>query len=332
MKKILIILMLIIPAGVFFHLNSPPRGMQHEKFIVQHGRSLRAVAAELKKNNLIRDDNFFVLLSYLSGRNNIRAGTYEFFPDTGAVRVLAKLARGQVLTCRVTIPEGFNIFQIAKALSSAGITDEEEFLRYCGNRDFLASLSITSPSAEGCLFPDTYVFPEGSDPRDIITAMFRRMRHILEETGSPWAHSGTFRILILASLVEKEARLPEERVYVSSVFHNRLSRGMRLDCDPTVRYSVKKFTGRITRRDLESDSPYNTYRKKGLPPTPICSPGRASIAAALRPARSPYLYFVARNDGSHYFSKSLREHNRAVRYYQKGEKNGFTDTGNQLKP
>jgi UPF0755 protein len=132
-------------------------------------------------------------------------------------------------------------------------------------------------------------------------------------------------LLTLASLIEKEASIPAERKLVSSVFHNRMKRGMRLDCDPTVRYAVKNFDRPLTYRDLASDSPFNTYRHRGLPPTPICSPGREALLAALRPAKTDYLFFVARNDGSHYFSTSLREHNRAVDYYQKGINNGFRD-------
>ena len=136
-------------------------------------------------------------------------------------------------------------------------------------------------------------------------------------------------LINLASLIEKEAKLPSERNLISAVFHNRLKRGIALYCDPTVRYAVKKFKGRITYSDLKTDSPFNTYKYRGLPPTPICSPGKESIIAALNPAKSSYLYFVARDDGSHYFSKTLKEHNRAVDYYQKGINNGFVDSQKQ---
>ncbi len=320
----------ILTAGIFFYLNSPPPGMRSQEFTVEYGEHLRAIARNLHRKNLIRSENFFILGSYALRRKYVKAGRYELHENMSSMDILAKLTRGDVLTRSVTIPEGFNLYQIAERLEAEKITDEQRFLYYAFDRDFLSSIGVSARSAEGYLFPDTYVFPEKSDPRDVIARMRNTMAGVLSKL-LPDGVSGereVHRILILASLVEEEAQVPGERRYVSSVFHNRIKRNMRLDCDPTVRYAVKKFTGRITYSDLRYDSPYNTYVRHGLPPTPISSPGRESIRAAVNPAETPYVYFVARNDGSHYFSRTLKEHNRAVRYYQKGIEKGFVDNQN----
>ncbi|HDP80904.1 MAG TPA: endolytic transglycosylase MltG [Spirochaetes bacterium] len=189
-------------------------------------------------------------------------------------------------------------------------------------------MGLNAPSLEGYLFPDTYIFPEESDSRDVIMAAYRRMRTVLDGLDLPNMKISGLSLhetLTLASLIEKEAQIPRERKYISAVFHNRLKRGMKLDCDPTVRYAARNFKGPITRSELDSLSPYNTYVHRGLPPTPICSPGKESILAAVNPAPVDFLYFVSRNDGSHYFSATLNEHNRAVRFYQRGVKSGFID-------
>lgn len=170
--------------------------------------------------------------------------------------------------------------------------------------------------------------PEESDARYIIKIMNERLKHILNDidlSGLNKLKLNMHELLTFASLIEKEAKIPSERKYISAVFHNRRRFGMKMDCDPTVRYAVKKFTGAIYRKDLESESPYNTYVHYGLPPTPISSIGMDSIISALNPAPVDFLFFVARNNGSHYFSRTLKEHYRAVDYYQKGIKNGFID-------
>ncbi|TFH42217.1 MAG: endolytic transglycosylase MltG [Chrysiogenales bacterium] len=232
-------------------------------------------------------------------------------------KILRKLSRGDVVTQRVTIPEGFNLFQIRDRLEARGVTAAGAFMHHASDPGFLTGLGIDALTAEGYLFPDTYRFPEGSDARDVIAAMHRRMKSVMKEMPASVAGLDLHGILTLASLIEKEARIPSERRRIASVFHNRLKLRMKLDCDPTVRYAVKRFTGPIRVSDLNSDSPYNTYRRAGLPPTPICSPGRESIVAALYPEQSSYLFFVAKNDGSHHFSRTLSEHNRAVLLYQR---------------
>lgn len=319
MKKLLIAGALLLPGmtGVLLYLNTPPQGMRAATFTVEYGETAGTVAHNLKNNGLIRSREFFLVVSYAGGQHSIRTGRYRIFPGTTTLEILRKLTRGDVLTRKITIPEGFNLYQIADRLDAAEVCDSDAFLASASDTAFLKTLGITRQSAEGYLFPDTYRFPEASDPRDVIGVMHRKMMRILGNRPAYGPGMTAHEILTLASLVEKEAKVYNEREIISSVFHNRLRRGMKLDCDPTVRYAVKKFTGPITVSDLKSDSPYNTYRRAGLPPTPICSPGRESILAAMYPKKTSFLYFVAKNDGSHYFSKTLKEHNEAVQQYQR---------------
>ncbi|MCU0847902.1 MAG: endolytic transglycosylase MltG [Spirochaetes bacterium] len=322
------IILLTFPAILAFYINLPPSMMQSQVFEVRYGEPLKKTSRRLKNQNLITSEKAFLAIAHLTNKKNMRTGKYELHAGMSMLGVLIKLTRGDVLTKKITIPEGFNIYQISERLNSSGISSSGSFIYYCFDEDFLKTLRIKSNSCEGYLFPDTYVFPESSDPRDVISAMHSNLRKHLKESDIEEGNSnlGLHGILTLASLIEKEAKKPVERKYISSVFINRLAGGMKLDCDPTIRYALKKFSGRIGYRDLEFDSPYNTYLYKNLPPTPICSPGIESIKAALEPEKTDFLYFVARNDGSHYFSKTLREHNRAVDYYQKGKKkNGFID-------
>jgi UPF0755 protein len=319
MKKIIIIIALCALAGlsVLLYLNAPPSQMKETIFTVTYGETIRMVARNLEKENLIKDRKFFVYSSYALRRQYIKAGRYQISPGTNSIEILRKLTRGDVLSRKVTIPEGFNIYQIADRLEANNICGAGSFLSYASQVSFLKSIGINATSAEGYLFPDTYVLPEASDPRDIIAAMRNKMMSVIGDRPAYGPGMNLHEILTMASLVEKEAQVYNERELISAVFHNRLRRGMKLDCDPTVRYAVRKFTGPITVSNLNADSPYNTYRRTGLPPTPICSPGRESIYAAMHPLKSDYLYFVAKNDGSHQFSKTLREHNTAVKIYQK---------------
>ena len=323
------VLVFIFTVLVFFYLNSAPGGITSETgYTVQGGSTIRSNAQELKDYGLIKNTDFFVLLSYISGKKNLLTGTYTIFPDSSSFEILDKLSKGSVVTVQVTIPEGYNLYAIADRFESAGICREDKFLFYAFDRTFLESLGIKAPSAEGYLYPDTYSFAPGTDPRDIIRHLHKRMLLKLDDLDYKERMPEGLnlnKLLFLASIIEAEARIKTEQRLISSVFHNRIKNNMRFDSDPTVRYAVKKFTGRIRYKDLESPSPYNTYRKFGFPPGPIASPGGKAIDAALNPVISDYLYFVARNDGTHYFSKTLSRHNKAVDYYQKNINNGFID-------
>ena len=303
-----------------YKLNKPPRFMQETNFHVKRGQSLGQIAYGLKQANLIKNENFFKLIAYVLRDRHVKSGLYNINKDMTTLNIFLKLVLGDIITQRVTIPEGFNLYQTAQRLERLNVTSSESFLSYAFNVSFLKTIGVDSRSAEGYLFPDTYIFPESSDAREIISIMHRRMQGVLRTELAAAATSNRFsphEILTLASLIEKEAAVPSERRLISGVFHNRLAQNWRLDCDPTVRYAAKNFDRPITRSQLNSDSPFNTYRHRGLPPTPICSPGRESIAAALNPERTEYMFFVSRNDRSHVFSRTLAEHNRAVQEYQR---------------
>ena len=333
LKKIIITLIgcVLIITGALYWLNSPPDLMMEEKIFINKGGTVGSAARGLKEKNLIKHENFFKFLAVVQGAGVIN-GRYKIFKGMTSNEILGRLSRGDILKRKVTIPEGYNVYEIAERLSKEEIIDYDDFIKFSFDKDFLSSAGISSSSAEGYLYPDTYIFAEGKDARDIIIIMHNRLKEVIKSTDLSAMRKLNLnedKLLNLASLIEKEAKVASERELISAVFHNRLRQGIALYCDPTVRYAVKKFDGRLTYSDLQIDSPYNTYKHRDLPPTPICSPGKDSIIAGLNPANSSYLYFVARNDGSHYFSKTLKEHNRAVDFYQKGIKNGFID--NQKK-
>jgi UPF0755 protein len=255
---------------------------------------------------------------------NIKTGTYEFAAGERPIDILGKLVRGDILLTSVTVPEGYAIWDIAGAFRAAGVdsADMLDALRDEGRR---ALRRIESPSLEGYLFPDTYLVPWGAEPCEIVDMMLSRLDQVFGQSLLQRAVEvgmSPHEVLTLASIIEAETRVPEERTLVSAVYHNRLRRRMRLEADPTVAYAMGGYKGRLLYADLEIDSPYNTYRRYGLPPGPICNPGLASIRAALYPdSSSAALYFVARGDGSHVFSGTLREHRRAVNAIRRGTGN-----------
>jgi len=253
----------------------------------------------------------------LRGRGrSVHFGHYRIPPGSRPADVLEQLLDGRVVMVEVTVPEGKTAGEISALMVAAGIGTPDGWERATAQVSWIADLAPRAPSLEGFLFPDTYRFAEGTGAESDAHYMVERFLEVwkAESAGlTPW---GTpLEIVTLASLVEAETSVPEERPLVAGVFLNRLRRGMLLQCDPTVVYALERrglWQGRLLSRDLQIDDPYNTYRYPGLPPGPIGSPGRASIRAALHPARTPYLYFVARPGGGHRFSATLREHNAAV--------------------
>ena len=234
-------------------------------------------------------------------------------------RILATIVEGDVLLHRITIPEGFNLHQIAEAVARAGFGDAESFYEIATDPAVVAAAGFEGQSLEGYLYPDTYSFPKGYSQSSIIDAMTQRFRDAVSDAWrSRAAEMGMslHEVVTLASIIEKETGDPAERPLIASVFHNRLAKGMRLETDPTVIYGIENFDGNLTRRHLRTPTPYNTYRIRGLPPGPIASPGHAALEAALFPAVSDYLFFVSRNDGTHQFSRNLQDHQEAVRKYQ----------------
>jgi UPF0755 protein len=306
----------------FLELYTPSFPEPEKELRIPKGKTLKEIARMLKEEGLVRMPFFISLYGRFSKLDrNIKAGIYVINHPITPLELLRSLKEGNEKPFMVVIPEGFTTKQIAELLEKRGIiASQKQFLQFAQDRDFLLSLGINAPSIEGFLFPDTYKFSPQQDPKEVIKIMVDNFRNHWPKSFSQRAKElgfDEYEILILASIIEKETALPREKPLVSAVFHNRLKRGMPLCADPTVIYGLgESFKGNLTRTHLRTPSPYNTYLKKGLPPTPICNPGLQSIEAALYPAPVPYLYFVSRNDGSHYFSRTLLEHNQAVFLFQ----------------
>ncbi len=314
-------IMLFLYTALYLRTPSHVKGLK-ETITIRRGMTFREVAQLLGDRGIIRGTERFTLLGKFSGASpKVKAGEYELSSDMTPLQVLDALTKGKVKQYKVSIPEGYTVSQIAEILESRGITNGEVFLERCFSPQYASSLGIEADGLEGYLFPDSYLFAKGLKPEDIIEAMLRRFRRVYTSQYSERAKELGFsdhEILTLASVIEKEAAIPWERFLVSGVYHNRLKRNMMLYSCPTVIYGIKNFDGNLTKRDLERYTPYNTYLIRGLPPGPICNPGKEAIVAALYPAKTEYLYFVSKNDGAHHFSSTLEEHNIAVWKYQKG--------------
>ncbi len=286
------------------------------------GEGIRQISQHLYEQGIIGHPRFFDILTRLNKQDkNIKAGEYELSAAQAPQEILAILASGRVKLYKVTIPEGFTARQIAQALEETALASARVFLEISQAPVAIAGLGLDVPSSEGYLFPDTYHFARGTTPDAMLRAMWTQFRKNVTPQMLQQADSlglNLHQVVTLASLIEREARVDGERPLISAVYHNRLKQNMRLQCDPTVIYALAdKYTGQLGYDDLKCDSPYNTYLYPGLPPGPIASPGRASLQAALNPAPVDYIYFVSRNDGTHVFSNNLKDHNLAVRKYQK---------------
>lgn len=253
----------------------------------------------------------------------LQHGEYALPSPPSAIELWRKLVRGDVAKYQVTIPGGSTLSDIAETLGTLELANPSEFLTAAVSPSLTSRMGIPGNTLEGYLFPDTYIMVKDMSPEEILGVMVRRFRRkFTPEMESKAAKDGftLHQIVTIASIIEKEAGLAQEKPLVSEVIRKRLSINMPLQMDPTVIYGLKKFGGDLTRKDLRTPNPYNTYRNRGLPPGPICNPGLSSLTAAVEPAETDYLYFVSRNDGSHQFSRTLQEHNRAVAVYQKGKK------------
>ncbi len=288
---------------------------------IPEGATLRQVAVSLEREGLIRNRWGFVLLGKVVwAERRVQAGEYAFHAAMPPGDILADVLNGRVYLHAVTVPEGYSLEQIAETLSAEGIVEKTEFMQLTHDREFLRTLQVDAPSLEGYLYPDTYRFPRRTKPKEVIQAMVSTLWQQFTPELRARAESMSWSlhaVLTMASVIEKETGVAAERALISAVFHNRLKRKMALQSDPTVIYAIPNFDGNLRKHDLMFNSPYNTYRYRGLPPGPIASPGLGSIKAALYPAAVSYLYFVSRNDGTHQFSSTLAEHSRAVEKYQR---------------
>lgn len=288
---------------------------------VPEGMTLRQLAARLEREQLIRSQTAFVLLGKLMvADRHIKVGEYAVHAGMRPSEMLTEFLNGHVVLYQVTIPEGYTIVELAQVFAQQGVADPEALIGLAHDRDFIQSLAIEAASLEGYLFPDTYKFARRTKPKEILKEMVGGLWHVFTpelRRRAQEIHMTPHQVLTLASVIEKETGVAQEREFISAVFHNRIKRGIPLQSDPTVIYGLDYFDGNIRKKDLDSRSPYNTYRVRGLPPGPIANPGLGAIRAALYPAPTKHLYFVSRNDGTHQFSSTLAEHNRAVDKYQR---------------
>ena len=307
--------------GLFYFQASRPvsNNTQLQTFEIKPGMTLNKVAKKLSREGLIRSSSAFQAIALLQEKQKlIMIGEYNVSPSMLPTEILQRITSGKTILHPVTIPEGYRIIEIGDILVKNGLADKEKFLEQTKNTKLLKEIS--TDSLEGYLFPETYHFGKFTNERTIVKKMVDtfKERTLKQEFLNRAKEIGFsfHEIITLASLIEKETGKDSERKQISSVFHNRLKKNMLLQTDPTVIYAIENFDGNIKKRDLKIDSPYNTYRYKGLPPGPISNPGLKSIIAALYPANTSNLYFVSRRDGSHQFSSTLNEHNQAVEKYQ----------------
>ena len=311
-------------------LRIPPgSGKRVEIVELGKGRTLRALSNGLEARGVVSSARLFALYARLKGADaRVKAGVYQFNDGQLPGEILAKMLSGDVYQRLFALPQGYSSYQVAEMLEKRGIFKKESFLAACRDRSLLAQLGVSAASAEGYLCPGSYNILPGRSERDVVREMVQRQRDLLEGLGPRAKKAGlsTTALLTLASMVEKEAVLPAEKPLIAAVFANRLKKGMRLQSDPTALYGVRAFAGKVSRDDILRVTPYNTYLIAGLPPGPIGNPDGASLEAVLNHPAVPFLYFVARGDGSHQFSNDLVAHNAAVRKFLRSSAAGSPGT------
>ncbi len=325
--SLLIVIVFCLIGGLFFYLKissfarEPFKSTSHEKvFTIHPGQSLNAISKNLETEQFISNQTYFKFFTKLQkSAKKLQAGEYLLSASKSPEQILEILVKGKVKLYKITLPEGLNLKQIAALVEKANLCSKTRFETLCHDRPFIISLGMASTSLEGYLFPDTYFFPKQTSCETIIAAMIQHFKTTFIDEWRIRAKKLGFsihEIVTLASIIEKETGDASERPLISSVFHNRLKKNMRLESDPTVIYGIKNFDGNIKRKHLKMVTPYNTYQIKGLPTGPIANPGALSLQAALYPAQTEYLFFVSKKDTTHKFSKTIKAHNLAVKKYQ----------------
>jgi UPF0755 protein len=334
MKRTLLSLCLVIAVVIILssiwinrdmqaYLNAPVNLQEDNIFTIQPGDNLSVIARALNEAGIIDKPVYFIATARLRGIDHqLKAGEYVIASDMTPIDILSIFVQGKVKQYSLTLIEGWTFREVISAIKdhpALNITLADN-----SNEFIMSELGSPELSPEGQFFPDTYHFPYGTTDIEFLRRSHRQLQSVLldewEKRSENLPYQQAYDALIMASLIEKETGIPEERDRIAGVFVRRLARGMRLQTDPTVIYAMgKNFDGNIRRKDLDIDSPYNTYRNPGLPPTPIALAGREAIHAALHPSDGKDLYFVATGDGGHYFSETLEEHNKAVRKYQLGQ-------------
>lgn len=287
---------------------------------VYTGQAFHTTLKKLHEMNIVKNRFKFKMIAVFRGYDKrIKAGEYLLSGAMSPSEIFKVLVRGKVRLYRLTIPEGYNLYQIATLAADSGWGPKSAFLKIAKDTSMAKRAGIEADTLEGYLFPDTYYFQKGATAEQIISTMIKQFWSVFSPEWTQQASKlglSVHEIVTLASIIEKETGAPFERPIISSVFHNRLKKRMRFESDPTVIYGLKNFDGNLTRKHLATFTPYNTYQIKGLPPGPIANPGRKALEAALYPADTDYLFFVSKRDRTHQFSTNLKDHIRAVKKYQ----------------
>jgi UPF0755 protein len=329
-----LLLLVVLGAGValYFWISI---ARPYQRFAAQgvfvdlpHGASSRTVARLLEQNGVIRSATAFEIFARRHPKRRLQAGEYFFNKPQSGRDVFWQIADGHVFEQPFTVREGETIFDIARDLEAGKYMTAAEFLTAAKNPELIHDLAPNAKTLEGYLYPATYNLPRHPTANELTAAMVKKFKEewLRIRSAAPIAPASglTEHFVTLASLVERETPRPEERPVVAGIFENRLSKNMRMQCDPTVIYALEQigqYNGTLTGADLQIDSPYNTYRNAGLPPGPIGNPGEESLSAAINPTKTPFLYFVANTQGGHFFAASLEEHNRNVTKYRQLLKN-----------
>ncbi|MFZ0951622.1 MAG: endolytic transglycosylase MltG [Candidatus Sulfotelmatobacter sp.] len=335
MRKILglIFVAVLALAGWFAWALLTPVEPPGKTFVMlRSGYSTHRIAAELKSAGVIRSEKAFILWHYFHRHRSLKAGEYLFEKPANIIDLQKRLRRGDVYFRTVVVPEGFTMFDIARAVEAAGLGPADDFLKVAqSDTALIADLAPDAPSLEGYLFPDTYEFSRMQTMHEIAATMVRQFRQVANQIGLiDVAHGGGFAVshiplpiettVIMASIIEKETAVAEERPLVASVYYNRLAKKIALDADPSIIYAellAGTYTGALHHDDMRFNSPYNTYTHTGLPPGPIGNPGKSALEAAMNPAQSDYYYFVADAAGHHRFARTMEEHDKNVAAYRR---------------
>jgi UPF0755 protein len=337
---IILILTLFFAGWFAWSVLTPSQPHGPTFVMLRPGYSTHRIATELKSAGVIRSEHAFILWRYISHRRSLKAGEYLFQQPANIIDVQRRLGRGDVYFRTVVVPEGFTMFDIARAIEAAGLGPAQDFLKVAQtDTTLIADLAPNAPSLEGYLFPDTYEFSRMQSTEDMAAAMVKQFRQVAFQIGLIRTAGSTVeassvpsdshqssldnsleRTVTVASIIEKETGVPDERPLVASVYYNRLAKKIALDADPSVIYAellAGTYTGALHHEDMRFDSPYNTYRYVGLPPSPIANPGKSSLEAAMHPAQSDFYYFVADATGHHRFAHTLEEHDKNVAAYRR---------------
>ena len=318
---------------IFYSLYIWEYSGQPTVFQVKPGEGFSSINYRLKKNNLISNSKIFHRYSQVTGQmTKFKSGHYQIEKNSNMLTIIEILINGTPITIKVTFPEGKNIFEIGKILEKKGITKYVDFIKLAKNKKFCQELGIPGNRTEGYLYPNTYLLSPNSNAKTVIKTMVNQFKSQTSKLDFSTTALSKKEVIILASVVEKETGAGFERPQIAGVFLNRLKKGMRLQSDPTTIYGIyESFNGNLRRKHLQQKTLYNTYRINRLPVGPISNPGLASIKAVLNPAKHSYLYFVSQNDGTHIFTKTYKDHIKAVNKYQRTAKNRRGKSWRNLK-